>query len=377
MKTLFNNIALFLLSLTQARAAVRRSIPSQPTVGTLHRRTYFYAGGEFAPQSPSVISHGQVYVEHLVPEKVTQPLPLLMVHGMGMTGTNFLNTPDGRVGWADHFMSKGWEVYIIDQPSRGRSAWSESTDGDVGLLDARNVEIDFTATQDFNLWPQAALHSQWPGNGTLGDPTFDEFFKSMVQSLNNGTQPELEMQAAAADLFNKTGPVVLLSHSQSGPIGWVLADASPINVRAILAIEPGGPPFMGAVMNVGPGNFWGVSNIPLNYSPPATSPSDLQPAVVSTDPSLNFTCFQQGTDPPRKLANLVDIPVLMVTSQASFHAVYDNCTAAYLQQAGVNVDHVHLEDVGIMGNGHMMFMELNNIEIAEKVLEPWLAKTIH
>ncbi|EKM55398.1 uncharacterized protein PHACADRAFT_208918 [Phanerochaete carnosa HHB-10118-sp] len=296
---------------------------------------------------------------------------------MGMTGTNFLNTPDGRVGWADHFMSKGWEVYIVDQPSRGRSAWSESTDGDVGLLDAESAEADFTATQDFNFWPQAALHTQWPGNGMLGDPTFDEFFKSTVQSLNNSTQSQVEMQAAAADLFNKIGPVVLLTHSQGGPMGWVLADASPVNVRAVMAIEPRGPPFKDVVMFTGPYNFWGVASIPLNYSPPATSPADLQPTIVSTDPSLNFTCFQQGTDPPRKLVNLADIPVLMVTSQSSFHAVYDNCTAAYLQQAGVNVDHVRLEDVGIMGNGHMVFMELNNIEIAEKVLEPWLAKTIH
>lgn len=28
----------------------------------------------------------------------------------GMTGTNFLNTPDGRLGWADYFLSKGYEV---------------------------------------------------------------------------------------------------------------------------------------------------------------------------------------------------------------------------------------------------------------------------
>ncbi|EKM55396.1 uncharacterized protein PHACADRAFT_255999 [Phanerochaete carnosa HHB-10118-sp] len=377
MKPLFSNVALFLLSLTQAQAAVRRSIPSQPTVGTFHRRTYFYAGGEFAPQSPSVISHGQVYVEHLVPEKVTQPLPLLMVHGMGMTATNFLNTPDGRVGWADHFMSKGWEVYLIDQPSRGRSPWSESTDGDVVLLDTETVSAHFTAPQDFDLWPQAALHTQWPGNGTRGDPVFDEFFKSMVQYLNSTSQSEVELQAAATDLLNKTGPVVLLTHSQGGPMGWVLADANPANVHAILAIEPGGPPFVDAVLDTAPDNVWGVTNISISYSPPVASPSDLQPTVVFTDPSVSFTCFQQGTNPPRKLANLVDIPVLMVTSQASYHAVYDNCTAAYLQQAGVSVDHVHLEDVGITGNGHMMFMELNNIEIAEKVLEPWLAKTIH
>lgn len=82
-------------------------------VGVLHRREYFYAGGQYVPQNSSTISHGQLYVEHLVPENVTQPLPLLIIHGHGMTGTNFLNTPDGRLGWADHFMSKGYEVYRL------------------------------------------------------------------------------------------------------------------------------------------------------------------------------------------------------------------------------------------------------------------------
>ena len=33
-----------------------------------------------------------------------------------MTGTNFLNTPDGRAGWADYFLSKGYEVRDLDEP---------------------------------------------------------------------------------------------------------------------------------------------------------------------------------------------------------------------------------------------------------------------
>ena len=78
--------------------------------GVLHRRSYFYVGGDYVPQNSSQVAHGQMYVEHLVPEKVTQQYPLVMIHGHGMTGTNFLNTPDGRVGWGDHFMSEGFEV---------------------------------------------------------------------------------------------------------------------------------------------------------------------------------------------------------------------------------------------------------------------------
>ena len=81
-----------------------------PPPGVLHRRSYFYVGGEYIAGGSSQVAHGQMYVEHLVPGKVTQPLPLVIIHGHGMTGTNFLNTPDGRLGWADHFMSKGYEV---------------------------------------------------------------------------------------------------------------------------------------------------------------------------------------------------------------------------------------------------------------------------
>jgi hypothetical protein len=78
--------------------------------GTLHWRNYFYVGGSFVQQGTSTLVHGQMYVEHLAPAKVTQPFPLVFIEGNGMTGTNLLNTPDGRRGWADYFMGKGYEV---------------------------------------------------------------------------------------------------------------------------------------------------------------------------------------------------------------------------------------------------------------------------
>ena len=36
---------------------------------------------------------------------------------------------------------------------------------------------------------------------------------------------------------------MLLTHSQSGPHGWDVADARPELVKAIVAVEPNGPPF--------------------------------------------------------------------------------------------------------------------------------------
>ena len=38
-----------------------------------------------------------------------------------------------------------------------------------------------------------------------------------------------------------------------------------------------------------------------------------------------------------------------MTSEASYHAVYDYCTVAYMTQAGVRVEWLNLPDVGIYG----------------------------
>ena len=80
---------------------------------TLHTRSFFYAGGSYDSEDGSGIVHGQVYVEKLEPQSVTQPFPIVFVHGGGMTGTNFLNTPDGRPGWADEFMNAGFVVRSV------------------------------------------------------------------------------------------------------------------------------------------------------------------------------------------------------------------------------------------------------------------------
>jgi pimeloyl-ACP methyl ester carboxylesterase len=79
------------------------------------------------------------------------------------------------------------------------------------------------------------------------------------------------------------------------------------------------------------------------------------------------------TEPAKKLKNLVNIPALVVTGEASFHAPYDHCTAEYLRQAGMQVEFADLGEEGIRGNGHMLFMEKNNIEIAQRVFD-WLQK---
>ncbi|TMG78685.1 MAG: hypothetical protein E6H75_03055 [Betaproteobacteria bacterium] len=85
-------------------------------------------------------------------------------------------------------------------------------------------------------------------------------------------------------------------------------------------------------------------------------------------------CWMQK-EPARQLARLQNIPILVLTAEASYHAPYDHCTVKYLQQAGVRPDFVRLADLGIRGNSHVMMLEKNSREIAA-VIARWLDKAL-
>ncbi len=88
------------------------------------------------------------------------------------------------------------------------------------------------------------------------------------------------------------------------------------------------------------------------------------------------TCWKQK-EPARQLPNLQKMPILVLTSEASYHAPYDHCTVKYLNQAGVHPTRhvIKLADLGIHGNSHVMMLEKNNKEIAA-VIASWLDKTL-
>jgi pimeloyl-ACP methyl ester carboxylesterase len=86
------------------------------------------------------------------------------------------------------------------------------------------------------------------------------------------------------------------------------------------------------------------------------------------------TCWKQK-EPARQLPNLQKMPVLVLTSEASYHAPYDHCTVKYLQQAGIRPSVIRLADIGIHGNSHVMMLEKNNREIAA-VIAAWLDRNL-
>ncbi|KAL2871365.1 alpha/beta hydrolase [Aspergillus lucknowensis] len=344
---------------------------------SLHSREYFYVGGEYVNTAAGYLFHNQMYVEKLSPpEGSSQPYPVVFLHGGAQTGTNFLNKPDGGRGWASWFLDEGYEVYVVDRTMTARSPTIPQDGFSESVFSAEFIAQRFTAVQNYPLWPQAKLHSQWPGTGERGDPIFDAYYASNVQSISNSIAQERTMKAAGEALLDKIGPAVLITHSQGGLYGWSLADSRPELIKALIQIEPKGPPFREVIFSSDFSRPWGLTAIPLTYDPaPTNTTAPLEMQTVPADSPDLLECIIQK-EPARQLPNLAKVPILIDSGEASYHAQYDYCFIKFLKQAGVAAEHLDLGKVGIHGNAHLQFLEKNSDQIAEKLHE-WISKTVN
>lgn len=360
-----------------------KTVPTFSTAG-IGRQGHFYVGGKWVGEPGKQRMRGAMYVEVWVPKKIRHPYPILFAQaGGGQTSIALLQTPDGRPGWAYDFVNAGYTIYMMDFPGRGRSAFIPGLDGEV--IPPRTGELmeqvwtgGAPPPNPQRSWPQASKYTQWPSDapnkGQIGDPVFDYFAKT---ELNFPSADDMEPLSAdnmvqLVDLIGK--PVILILHSRLATSGWLLADARPKMVKAIIAADPWGPPIENAELDArGPGHIWGPTNFPLQYDPPIKEASELQPVKEekADGPGL-VPCWMQK-EPAHKLINLEGIPVLNVSAEASYHRPYAHCMAKWLNQAGVRTEYVRLEDVGLPGNGHQMMSERNSAGIARFFMQ-WLGK---
>jgi pimeloyl-ACP methyl ester carboxylesterase len=363
-------------------------LTSVPTFSTANiaRQGHFYVGGKWVGEPGHEVMRGAMYVETWVPKKIRYKYPILFIQsGGGETNVALLQTPDGRPGWAYDFVNRGYTVYMMDLPARGRSAYVPGVDGDLapprsGPLMEEVWSGARPPSTPQSSWPQATKHTQWPGEGPnkgkMGDPIFDYFAKTDSQSPTGKDMERLSADDVVAlmDLIHE--PVILVLHSGVSPSGWLAADARPKLVKGIIAAEPVAPPIENAERGAtGPGRAWGLTNIPITYDPPIKNASELQTVheEKADGPDL-IPCWIQK-EPAHKLINLEGIPVLNVSGEASYHRPYAHCIAKWLNQAGVKTKYVNLEDAGIHGNGHQFMSEKNSAEISKFFMD-WLEKNV-
>lgn len=270
-------------------------------------------------------------------------------------------------------------MYLVDATVRGRSPSAIKEEEILEIMGVETIESRFTATALYKKWPQALLHTQWPGRGVRGDPIFDQYFASTSPSLSSRQLQQGAQQRAGAALLDRIGrPVVIVGHSQGMMPTWLIADTRPQFIHSIIALEPAGPPFVEAADPTTIIRPYGLTTLPLTYSPAVHDPeSELTRKEIHGAHPNQIQCFIQADDPPpRQLINFIDKPVLLVTGEASYHAPYDYATVEFLRQAGVmRTKHLLLAEHGVHGNGHMIFLEKNSDEIAALV-EAWIQKSL-
>ena len=279
------------------------------------------------------------------------------------------------------FCPKGYAVYIMDQVGRGRSAYVDSAYGPNNPKAPKFVEREFIAYEKYNLFPQAKLHTQWPGPGTVGDPMFDQFQAMMEPDFKDRVVREKFNRPAGVALLDKIGPAILMAHSQAGIYAWGIANDRPNLIKGMIMVEAAGSPFHEVAYKGPPDYFkdeglskpWGFTRTPVDFDPPISNPSELalEQQEKPDAPDL-FRCWRQK-EPARQLVKLKGIPIMLLHAEASFAMPTAHCGAAFLKQSGVDNDFVKLADLGIHGNGHFMMLEKNSLQIAA-VIADWLNK---
>jgi len=160
---------------------------------------------------------------------------------------------------------------------------------------------------------------------------------------------------AISQLFDKVGDGILVTHSQGGGPGWLTAIKND-KVRAVVAYEP----YSGFVF------------------PEGELPHPIESSGL-------FGALKGVEIPPADFNRLTKIPIIIyygdniamepttVWNKDHWRAGLEMARiwAATINKHGGDATVVHLPEIGIKGNTHFPFSDLNNIEIADQ-LSKWL-----
>lgn len=101
--------------------------------------------------------------------------------------------------------------------------------------------------EDFNDYPQAKLHTQWPGTGLPGDPAFDAIIALALPLTVNQDPLEKSMRNAGCALLSIIGKSFLVSHSIGALHPILLSDQCPELIQGNLNFDPTTIPFESAL----------------------------------------------------------------------------------------------------------------------------------
>ena len=321
---------------------------------TIKEQGSFMAGGtvvtspgEYKDSEPTNFDeetlHGDhAYVFYQKPVKAKKN-SIVFLHGYGQSGKSWESTPDGRDGFQNIFLEKGYSTYIVDQPRRGRAGQS-------------TVPRNLIARPDDQLWYNNFRIGQWPNiydnvSVPRDKESREQFFRQMTPDTGDFDQKVIS--DAMVKVFEKSGNGVLVTHSAGGGPGWDTAIASD-KVKGVIALEPGTFPF----------------------------PKGKLPEVEKTTSPFPASGYEVSETEFKKLTK---IPIVVyfgdnIPTELTDNWGLDNWRIRVnlakkwekmMNEAGGDVKVVMLPDIGIKGSTHFMMADLNNKQVAD-AMEKWM-----
>jgi pimeloyl-ACP methyl ester carboxylesterase len=312
------------------------------------------APGTFDPTIPGAGSQNtgqcfridQLYTQYKIPPDARN-LPIVMIHGGAGTGRVWETTPDGREGFETIFVRRGFPVYVVDFPRRGRASIPTFI-GPLGDLNGQAIIPPTTFAvgdkQAFYSWRLGAQFPTFFPNSQFPKSGLEQFLQSTVPIFSDDTTVIVDSIVA---LLNRIGPAILITHSQSGIFGWLARFKSP-NVKGIITFEGG-----------------------------YTFPVGEVPAPL---PTCAGTLLAQGTSSaPADFMKLTEVPILVIYGDQQptcpepnlirdgqqLRPIFGSNFVNAVNAKGGKAKFIWLPKIGILGNSHFSFMELNNVQIAD------------
>jgi hypothetical protein len=334
------------LWITAGIAPAMAAGPSRPEPAakplTIQAQGSFFVGGRdvhsdtlsTAPGRGAVgtITVYQMYVSYQLPLHPRR-YPITLIHGCCLTAKSWETTPDGRMGWQDYFVRKGFSTYTVDQVARGRSAFDPSAINSVKMgktapdtlptLFAAGHEEAWTVFRFGPEYPKPYPNLQFPlsAQAELWKQLVPDWFAALPSP--NPTVPNL------SKLAQQLHGTVLMSHSQGGVYPFQAAAISTQGIAGIVAIEP-------TVCPSPSGDLSPYTKIPI--------------LVVYGD---NVEIAPRWAPRLKKCRDFIDA----------------------VARAGGRATLVELPQVGFKGNSHMLMQDKNNLQIADWLLA-WIDRNI-
>lgn len=289
--------------------------------------------------------HGDhAYVFYQVPPKAHK-FPLVFLHGAGQSKKTWESTPDGRDGFQNIFLRKGYGVYLLDQPRRGEAGKS-------------TVDATVKATADEQFWftqfrignyPDYFPNVQFPKD----EASLEQFYRQMTP--NTGAFDANVVTDAVSQLFDKIGDGVLITHSQGCGVGWLTAIKND-KVKAVVAYEP----YSGFVF-------------PQGELPQPINSTGLFGALSGVE--IPLADFEKLTKKPIVIYygdNIAKEPT-KVWNKDHWRSGLEMAKlwAEAINKHGGDAKVVHMPEIGINGNTHFIMSDLNNVQIAD-LMADWL-----